>query len=297
MAAAVDGSKECSQEQTNNTSIVDTSGCRESDSTTSVKLSDTQRAKIERNRQRALLLRQARLTSQPYPVSRHDRSVDKADVVGTKMPGRLIDTGAGFLLEEENENDKDVDKIKIVEQPAPIIDDDRPSCEECNKQFSESYLLNHYNVDVCDGCRDNEGKHALVTKTDAKQHYLLKDCDFDRREPPLKFIVRKNPHNSRWGDMKLFLKSQVEARALEIWGSEENIVEQKEKRVFNKEKLKRKKFDKKVKELRREVRSSLWTKDVSTHEHTYGEETYIEATDMYNKKCTSCGHLLSYEKM
>jgi len=38
---------------------------------------------------------------------------------------------------------------------------------------------------------------------------LLKDEDFDVREPPLKFILRKNPHNERWGDMKLFLKLQV----------------------------------------------------------------------------------------
>lgn len=26
----------------------------------------------------------------------------------------------------------------------------------------------------------------------------------------LRFIVKKNPHNSRWGDMKLYLKLQVQ---------------------------------------------------------------------------------------
>ena len=57
--------------------------------------------------------------------------------------------------------------------------------------------------------RDNDEKHKLITKTEAKNTYLLKDADFDRREPPLKFIVRKNPHNPRWGDMKLYLLSQV----------------------------------------------------------------------------------------
>jgi hypothetical protein len=31
----------------------------------------------------------------------------------------------------------------------------------------------------------------------------------DERSPPLKFIVRKNPHNPRWGDMKLYLRLQV----------------------------------------------------------------------------------------
>ena len=40
------------------------------------------------------------------------------------------------------------------------------------------------------------------------QLFLLKECDFDRRQPSLKFILKKNPHYSR-GEMKLYLKSQV----------------------------------------------------------------------------------------
>lgn len=57
--------------------------------------------------------------------------------------------------------------------------------------------------------RDEDDKHALITRTDARQEYLLKDCDLDLREPILRFILRKNPHNPRWGDMKLYLRSQV----------------------------------------------------------------------------------------
>lgn len=57
--------------------------------------------------------------------------------------------------------------------------------------------------------RDNEEKHKLISRTEAKQHYLLKDCDLDMREPPLRFVLKKNPHNPRWGDMKLYLKVQV----------------------------------------------------------------------------------------
>lgn len=57
--------------------------------------------------------------------------------------------------------------------------------------------------------RDPEEKHALISKSNAKDIYLLKDCDLDRREPPLKFIVKKNPRNDKWGDMKLYLECQV----------------------------------------------------------------------------------------
>ena len=57
--------------------------------------------------------------------------------------------------------------------------------------------------------RDRDGKHSLVTKTDAKNDYFLKDEDFDAREPALKCIVKKNPHNVNWGSMKLYLRCQV----------------------------------------------------------------------------------------
>lgn len=55
--------------------------------------------------------------------------------------------------------------------------------------------------------RDPE-EHDLITKTDAKEEFLLKDCDLETREPPLKFYRKKNPHNPR-ADMKLFLRLQV----------------------------------------------------------------------------------------
>lgn len=49
----------------------------------------------------------------------------------------------------------------------------------------------------------------MIAKTEAKKEYLLKDCDFDIRKPPLRFVSKKNPHNPRYGDMKLYLKLQV----------------------------------------------------------------------------------------
>jgi len=44
----------------------------------------------------------------------------------------------------------------------------------------------------------------------------LKDCDIDKREPILKYIVKRNPHNSRWGSMKLYLESQVDYNSFSI---------------------------------------------------------------------------------
>ncbi|XP_061577920.1 DNA repair protein complementing XP-A cells [Cololabis saira] len=246
-------------------------------------LSAAMRAKIERNRQRALMLRRARLASRPEGPA-------PAKVC------RTTDSGAGFFIEEEEDGEQQV-KV-VVHQPAPVIEPEYLLCDTCQKPFMDSFLSNSFDLSVCDKCRDNEEKHKLISRTEAKQRYLLKDCDLDKREPPLRFILRKNPHNSHWGDMKLYLHLQVEKRCMEVWGSEEALEEARETREENKEVQKQKRFNKKVKELRRAVRSSMWTKTTGSHQHEYGPEEVVDPEeDLYKKTCTTCGHELTYEKM
>lgn len=108
----------------------------------------------------------------------------------------------------------------------------------CFKQRYFYYLKNYF--------RDPDDKHSLITRTEAKEEYLLKDCDFDRREPNLKYIVKKNPHNPRWGEMKLYLHLQIEKRALEVWGTEEALLEERENRDVKRQEGKLKKYNKKV---------------------------------------------------
>ncbi|EHH23944.1 DNA repair protein complementing XP-A cells isoform X1 [Macaca nemestrina] len=202
------------------------------------------RASVERKRQRALMLRQARLAARPYPATAAAATGGMANV---KAAPKIIDTGGGFILEEEEEEEHKIGKV--VHQPGPVMEFDYVICEECGKEFMDSYLMNHFDLPTCDNCRDADDKHKLITKTEAKQEYLLKDCDLEKREPPLKFIVKKNPHHSQWGDMKLYLKLQIVKRSLEVWGSQEALEEAKEVRQENREKMKQKKFDKKVKEV------------------------------------------------
>ena len=91
----------------------------------------------------------------------------------------------------------------------PALDPSIRLCEDCGRQFIESYLAERFNAEICDRCRDNKEKHRLISRTNAKNTYLLKDHDFDKREPPLKYVLKKNPHNNNWGDMKLYLEIQV----------------------------------------------------------------------------------------
>lgn len=126
-------------------------------------------------------------------------------VSGTK----LIDTGGGFLIEEKDLVEQEEAEKVVLPQKAPFIPTDVPICLECSKEFQDSFLFQGYDLPVCDKCKDMEDKHKLITRTDAKNEYLLKDVDFDKREPILKFMTKPNPHNSRWGDMKLYLRLQV----------------------------------------------------------------------------------------
>lgn len=71
-------------------------------------LSAAMRAKIERNRQRALMLRQARIASRPLAA---EQSATLAKVCKT------IDTGAGFFIEEEEGLEEKQAANRVVHQP------------------------------------------------------------------------------------------------------------------------------------------------------------------------------------
>uniref|UniRef100_A0AAG5D7G7 XPA C-terminal domain-containing protein n=1 Tax=Anopheles atroparvus TaxID=41427 RepID=A0AAG5D7G7_ANOAO len=264
-------------------------------------LSDYQRRRIEENRQKAINLRQARLLTHPYNADKKQQETAVSINNVIKVSGtKYVDSGGGFLLEQRTHP---IEEASAEEEPVPETDAvpvpiEYEECLECGDRFADSYLLNTFDYAVCDACREPDDQHSLITRTEAKQEYLLKDCDLDRREPPLKYISRKNPHNVRWGEMKLYLHLQIEKRALEVWGSEENLMREKELREEKREVSKVKKYNKRLKELRMDVRSSLYDKTVQAHVHSYGEtEVYNEADDTYTRTCEECGHTETYEKM
>lgn len=126
---------------------------------------------------------------------------------------------------------------------------------------------------------------------------IFLDCDFDLREPPLRFMSRKNPYKSTWSEMKLYLRTQVEKRALEVFGTLDNIEEQKEVREDKKEIAKVKRFNKQLTALRKTVRSTLYDKTSKKHEHEFGESTYNPETEEYFHTCLSCEYSETYEEL
>lgn len=197
---------------------------------------------------------------------------------------------------EQDENQRAAKIAKIAEDEGTEVPLSYQTCDECQEEFADSFLYKSFAVSVCDKCK-NEENAALITKTTAREEFLLKDCDFDKREPPLRFISRKNPHKSTWAEMKLYLRSQVEARALEVYESLDKIAEQKELREDKKELAKAKKYNKNLSELRKAVRSTLYDKTTKKHEHEFGESTYNPDTDEYSHSCLKCEFSETYEVM
>lgn len=98
--------------------------------------------------------------------------------------------------------------------------------------------------------------------------------------------------------MKLYLQIQIEKRALEVWETEEALIEEKEKRDKSRQEAKIKKFNKKVDKLRKEVRSSLYDKtQKASHTHKFGGDVYNEDEDNYSHTCSICGFEETFEKM
>lgn len=88
------------------------------------KLTNAQKARVERNRQKALLLRSSRLSNRPYPQrSKDDKSNTFEASSGTSGSSstvslsRVVDTGGGFLLDVEEEEELSRAPRNIVEQP------------------------------------------------------------------------------------------------------------------------------------------------------------------------------------
>ena len=84
-----------------------------------------------------------------------------------------------------------------------------------------------FGLSVCFDCqRVQRAKFGVISKSKAKDEYLLTD----RQIGELGCRVTPNPHDARYGDMKLYLRSQVGQLALRVWESDEALFEERERR-------------------------------------------------------------------
>jgi len=244
-----------------------------------------QKAQMERNRQKALLIRQAKTSK---------RTIEEA-----------IALEAAICAEG---NGKQRTKRRVVERPAPVhvFSDEKPVCIDCERTFVESELLVNFDYPVCDACKknDEEGEYDTMIKTDAMRLYLLKDVDLSKREPPLKFVEKVNSRSQFYAPMKLYLATQVQKRALEVWGSAEAIEDEKIRRKHKLASNKAKKVERNIENKRKKTYRLEKAKqrlaadyiDRQVHKHDFGVAIHIEE-DNWKDVCKTCGLVREYERM
>lgn len=121
------------------------------------------------------------------------------------------------------------------------------ACEACNSSTSiDPECYDNFRVMVCFSCKESSNLYGIITKTQARNEYLLTDEELaDSKLLPS--ISRKNPHNSRWADMKLYLRKQVQDFAIKKYGSLDAIKEALSNRNETRTDRKSKQFLKKLK--------------------------------------------------
>ena len=121
-------------------------------------------------------------------------------------------------------------------------------------------------------------------------------------------MARPNPHDSRYGDMRLYLRAQAEQMALKMWGSDEGLFLEKERR--SSERLEKAEARKRKAALppsqqqrakaKKAVATSAGLARAASEKHTHlwaAEETYDESRDIWTKRCETCGFEVEYERM
>lgn len=121
------------------------------------------------------------------------------------------------------------------------------TCEACDSSITiDPELYDNFGVSVCFSCKESSEIYGIITKTQARNEYLLTDEEL-ADSTLLPSISRKNPHNPRWADMKLYLRRQVRDFAIKKHGSEDAIKEALANRTETRTDRKSKQFLKKLK--------------------------------------------------
>ena len=182
----------------------------------------------------------------------------------------------------------------------------QPTCQECGNLEIDFIWENVFHCAVCNTCKEKlPDKYSLLTKTEAKEDYLLTDPEL-RDEELLPHLERPNPHKSTWNNMMLFLRYQVEEYAFsdKKWGSPAALDEEFEKRENEKRRRKEEKFKTKLKELKKRTRVEAYRRGRQQdgrganfgdelgrggkHTHSWGRA--VENEDGVGvKTCVECG--------
>ncbi len=253
---------------------------------------------------------------------------------------KMTDTKGGFLTIEDDPHNKALHAPNVGEKPAhmtlkewerlqllrtlreqksgpfepglSVLSKAAPSkvCRECKKVEIDWKWEEVFGCAVCNACKDLfPEKYSLLTKTEAREDYLLTDPEL-KDEELLPHLIKPNPHSPTWNHMMLYLRFQVEEYAFsKKWGSAEALDNEFAKRVVDKKKRRDVKFKSKLQELKKKTRVEAYRRNkkssgaaegggggnfgdvigrVGKHVHEWGRA--VENADGIGvKTCMECG--------
>ncbi|KAJ2088599.1 DNA repair protein rad14 [Coemansia sp. RSA 1813] len=293
----------------------------------SMQLTPEQLALIEANRQKALEKRRhAQSNASQNQALQHASTATATATATATQPAKekqlraskmssgyyeynlstMRDTKAGFLEEDRPEASPEKKRKLIAVDEIPYdasTHGNNPKCCECKSLDLEVTYLKIFNVRVCKPCIELlPEKYSLLTKTEAKDDYLLTDSELRDR---VLFPVweKPNPHKSTWNNMLLYLRRDLEAFAIRKWGSLDKLDDEFDRRSTVKRERKELKYKKAVAELRRRTRADEWEKRRrerlqldKAHEHVF--ESTEDGSDggCSEQKCSICGIVIEVEE-
>eukprot|EP01025_Chloroclados_australasicus_P026318 TRINITY_DN2612_c0_g1_i1.p2 TRINITY_DN2612_c0_g1~~TRINITY_DN2612_c0_g1_i1.p2 ORF type:complete len:207 (-),score=19.79 TRINITY_DN2612_c0_g1_i1:200-751(-) len=105
---------------------------------------------------------------------------------------------------------------ELQEQQQQGQQEDQQEQQGCQNCTNISYCIkwwHAYGVQICSKCKLAE---KLISKSQAKQKYLLSDSELSQ----LGAICKENPRHKDWNQMKLLLESQVRKVCYDKYGGE-----------------------------------------------------------------------------
>ncbi|ORX67199.1 DNA repair protein [Linderina pennispora] len=265
-------------------------------------LTDDQKQKIEENRKKAL----ERLKATKARTDTAKPPEQKKRLRGSKMSTNyyeynlttMRDTKAGFIEEDPQKSPEKRRKILTLDE-IPYDPSSTQKCRECASLDLDVAYLKVFKVPVCRKCIESvPDKYSLLTKTEAKDDYLLTDGELRDRER-LPVWEKPNPHKHTWNNMLLYLREHLEAFAIEKWGGLEELDGEFARRETEKQERKERKYKKSVAELRKRTRVEEWERKrrerlriEQAHEHTFE----AIGDDSCEQKCTICGLTVEVEE-
>ncbi|KAJ5451739.1 hypothetical protein N7491_000921 [Penicillium cf. griseofulvum] len=265
-------------------------------------LTPEQQRRIEINRMKAKALREKREAelSQAAPNTSQPATGAKrsfTSMTASSQPANMRD--ASF-------SNRPLDSIKPARNFTRYVDYDFSKMTDTKGLEIDWKWEEELKCCICHACKEKHPeKYSLLTKTEAKEDYLLTDPEL-RDEELLPRLERPNPHKSTWNSMMLYLRYQVEEYAFseKKWGSTEALDAEFERRENDKKRRRETKFKTKLQELKKRTRVEAYRRnrqgasggefgdDLGSgrkHVHQWGRSIENPETGIGVKTCVECG--------